>query len=283
MIMNTIKRTTRISLLSAIVALLAASPLCTLAEENNDSGGDLRAAVQNPISSLVSLPFKFNFDYGAENGDGTILNIQPVYPVTIGNWNYVSRVILPVASVDGAISTPENPNPSGVDSASGLGDTNYSLYLSPVKVDKVIWGIGPSLMLPTASDDQLGSGKWSAGITGVALTQPSWGSLGILGRQLWSFAGDSKRADVNQSLIEPFVNYNLDKGWFLISDIIITTNWEAPSGQQWTVPLGGGAGRIYKIGNQAVNNRIEFYYNVEKPDSAPDWTWAFTFQFLFPK
>jgi len=271
-------------LLFTAAMLFAASPMCFSADAQKDSGSDdLRAAVQNPISSLISLPFKFNFDYGAANGDGTVLNIQPVYPITKGNWNYVSRVILPVASVDGAISTPENPNPSGLDSASGLGDTNYSLYLSPVKYGKVIWGIGPSLMLPTASDDQLGSGKWSAGITGVALTQPAWGSMGILGRQLWSFAGDSDRSDVNQSLIEPFVNYNLDKGWFLITDIIITTNWEAPSGQQWTVPLGGGAGRIYKIGNQAVNNRIEFYYNIEKPDSAPDWTWAFTFQFLFPK
>lgn len=281
--MKPIKCTTRLSLQSAIVALLAATPLCAIAEENKDGDGDLRAAVQNPISSLVSLPFKFTFDYGAKNGDGTILNIQPVYPVTKGNWNYVSRVILPVASVDGAISTPENPNPRGQDSASGLGDTNYSLYLSPVEYGDVIWGVGPSLMLPTASDDQLGSGKWSAGITGVALTQPKWGSMGILGRQLWSFAGDSNRSDVNQSLIQPFVNYNLEEGWYLLTDIIITANWEAPSSQTWTVPFGGGAGRIYKIGNQAVNNRVEFYYNVEKPDSAPDWSWSFTFQFLLPK
>ena len=95
--------------------------------DDKKAGGDLRAAVQNPISSLISLPFKFTFDYGAQNGDGTILNIQPVYPITKGDWNYVSRLILPVASVDGAISTPENPNPSGIGSASGLGDTNYSL------------------------------------------------------------------------------------------------------------------------------------------------------------
>jgi len=277
--MKSIKCMSRKFLCSAFTSLLVTSSFCALAED----GGDLRAAVQNPISSLVSLPFKFTFDYGAQNGDGTILNIQPVYPITRGDWNYVSRLILPVASVDGAISTPENPNPRGKESTSGLGDTNYSLYLSPVKYGKVIWGAGPSIMMPTASDDQLGSGKWSAGITGVALTQPGWGTMGILGRQLWSVAGDDKRSDVNQSLIEPFANYNLDKGWFLITDIIITANWEAPSNQAWTVPLGGGAGRIYKIGNQAVNNRVEFYYNVEKPDSAPDWTWAFTFQFLFPK
>lgn len=271
-------------LLSAGVAILVVFPLCVLAEEKkNGGGGDLRAAVQNPISSLVSLPFKFTFDYGAANGDGTILNIQPVYPVTKGKWNYVSRLILPIASVDGPISTPENPNPGPGDGADGLGDTNYSLYMSPVKYGKWIWGAGPSLMIPTATNDQLGSGKWSLGATAVALTQPDWGSYGILGRQVWSVAGDDDRADVSQLLVEPFVNYNLDKGWFLLTDIIITANWEAPSNQRWTVPLGGGVGRIYKIGKQAVNNRIEVYYNVEKPDSAPDWFWSFTFQFLFPK
>ena len=272
------------SVLSIIGGILLGSmPLYVSAEEQKEDGSDLRAAVQNPIGSLVSLPFKFDFDYGAANGDGTLLNIQPVYPVTKGKWNYVSRLILPVASVDGAISTPQNPNPSGLGSASGLGDINYSLYLSPVESSDVIWGVGPSLMIPTASDDQLGSGKWSAGVAVVALNQPGWGTMGILGRQLWSFAGDDKRSDVNQSLIEPFANYNLDKGWYLITDIIITANWEAPSSQTWTVPLGGGVGRVHKIGKQAVNNRVEFYYNVEKPDSAPDWSWSFTFGFLFPK
>lgn len=251
--------------------------------QESGGGGDLRAAVQNPISSLVSLPFKFNFDYGADNGDGTILNIQPVYPITKGNWNYVNRLILPVASVDGAISTPENPNPGAGGSASGIGDTNYSLYISPVKYDKVIWGAGPSVMLPTANEDQLGSGRLSAGITGVALSVVKWGSMGILGRQLWSIDDDDERSDVNQTLIEPFLNYNLDKGWFVLTDLIITANWEAPSDQTWTVPIGGGAGRIYKIGSQAVNNRLEAYYNVERPDAAAEWSWSFTFQFLFPK
>ena len=281
--MNYKNRKIKRNMLKIVVAsCFCLASLTAVADEKKD-GGDLRAAAQNPISSLISLPFKFSFDYGADNGDGTVLNVQPVYPVTKGDWNYVNRLILPVASVDGAISTPENPNPGGAGSASGLGDTNYSLYISPVKVDKVIWGVGPSLMMPTASDDQLGSGKWSAGVTAVALTPVKWGSVGILGRQLWSFAGDDNRSDVNQTLIEPFINYNMADGWFLLTDLIITANWEAPSNQTWTVPIGGGVGRIYKIGNQAVNNRLEFYYNFERPNSAPDWTMSFTFQFLFPK
>ena len=251
---------------------------------SEESGGDLRSAVQNPISSLVSLPFKFTFDYGATNGDATILNIQPVIPVTVGDWNLVNRIIAPVINSPGPVAgIPENPSPAPGNGATGLGDINYSLYFSPVDYGSVIWGVGPSITLKTATDDQLGSGKWSAGATAVALTVPDWGSVGILGRQLWSFAGDDDRKDVSQFLLEPFVNYNLANGWFLITDMVMTANWEAPSGQEWTVPVGGGAGRVFKIGDQAINSRLEAYYNVVNPDAAPDWSVSFTFQFLFPK
>ena len=251
--------------------------------QGDKGGGDLRSAVQNPISSLISLPFKFTFDSGADNGDGTILNINPVVPVTVGDWNLVNRALIPLANVDGPIVGPGNPSPEAGDGASGLGDINYSLYFSPVKYDKVIWGVGPSINMPTASDDQLGSGKWSAGLTGVALTVPDWGSMGILGRQLWSFAGDSDRNSVNQTLIEPFLNYNLDGGWFLMTDLVMTANWEATSSNRWTVPLGGGVGRVFKVGNQPINSRLEAYYNAVRPDGAPDWQISFTWQFLFPK
>jgi len=266
-----------------LVVIIAFSSNAWSAEEA--AGGDLRSAVQNPISSLISLPFKLTLDSGAANGDATILNIQPVIPVTVGDWNLVNRIIIPVANVDGAIPNAGNPSPGVGDGggASGLGDINYSIFFSPVKVGKIIWGLGPSINMPTADDDQLGSGKWSGGITAVALNRPKWGSMGILGRQLWSFAGESYRKDVSQALIEPFVNYNLSNGWFLISDMVITANWEADSSNRWTVPVGGGAGRVFKIGNQAINSRLEYYYNVEKPTGAPDYSVTFTWQFLFPK
>ena len=252
--------------------------------EKAQGGGDLRSAVQNPISSLISVPFKFTFDYGASNGEASFLNIQPVIPVTVGDWNLVNRVIMPLIDTDGEITgTPEIPNPPQGDGATGLGDINYSLFLSPVKYDKAIWGVGPSITLPTASDKELGSEKWSTGPTGVILFQPKWGTYGGLIRHLWSFAGDSDRDDVNQTLFEPFLNYNLPNGWYLITDLIITANWEASSSNTWTVPLGGGVGKLLKIGEQAMNVRTEAYYNVEKPDGAPDWNWGFTIQFLFPK
>jgi hypothetical protein len=252
--------------------------------EKAQGGGDLRAAVQNPVGAMYSLPFKFTFDYGAPNGEASFLNIQPVIPITVGDWNLINRIIAPLIDSPGEVAgTPGIPNPIEGDGATGLGDINYSLFLSPAKPKGAIWGIGPSITLPSASDKELGSEKWSTGPTGVVLFQPKWGTIGGLVRQLWSFAGDSDRDDVNQSLFEPFVNYNLSEGWYLIADIVITANWEASSSNTWTVPLGGGVGKLFKIGDQAMNARTEAYYNIEKPDGAPDWQWGFTLQFLFPK
>jgi len=250
-------------------------------------GDDLRSKVQNPVSSMYSLPLKLTADFGAGNGSAYFFNANPVIPVTVGDWNLISRALIPlVVSVDGKIAgTPSIPEGEAANNRrTGLGDINYSLFLSPADATKFIWGVGPSVNLPTAKTDALGSGKWSAGPTGVVLIQPGWGTYGGLVRQLWSFAGDSDRPGVNQTLIEPFINYNLPNGWYLIADPILTANWGAKkSSDRWTVPIGGGVGKLFKIGNQPINSRIEAYYNIEKPDNGPDWQTVFTFQFLFPK
>lgn len=247
-------------------------------------GEDLAAKTQNPVGAMYSLPFKFTFDYGAANGEATFLNIQPVIPVTVGDWNLINRVIVPLIDTPGLVTgTPEIPNPVPGDGATGLGDINYSVFLSPAEPGKVIWGVGPSLMMDTATDDELGSGKWSAGPTAVVLIQPKPWTLGMLGRQIWSFAGDSDRASVSQLLLEPFINYNLDNGWYLTTDMILTANWQADSSNRWTIPLGGGAGKVFAIGSQKMNTKLEAYYNVEKPTGAPDWSLSWTLQFLFPR
>jgi hypothetical protein len=139
-----------------IMLFLVALPIIA---QGND---DLAAKTQNPVGAMYSLPFKFSFDYGAENGEASFLNIQPVLPQTIGEWNLIHRIILPIIDTPGLVTgTPEIPNPVPGDGATGLGDINYSVYLSPAEPDKVIWGVGPSLTMDSASDDQLGSSKWS--------------------------------------------------------------------------------------------------------------------------
>jgi hypothetical protein len=272
------------TLAATLLLITSTSPGWAQEPAAEGGGKDLRAAAQNPISSLISLPFKLTFDNGADNGDANILNINPVVPVNVGNWNLVNRALIPIIDAPGGVSgLPSIPNPTAGERETGLGDINYSVFVSPVKYDKVIWGLGPSITLPTATEDQLGSGKWSLGPTFVALAQPKWGSAGILLRQLWSFAGESDRSSVSQALIEPFVNYNLEHGWYLLSDSVLTANWNASAANTWTVPIGGGGGRLFKLGNQPINAKLEAYYNVVRPDGAPEWTLSFQWAFLFPK
>ena len=250
-----------------------------------DAGADLAKAAQNPVASMYSLPFEFTFDYGADDGEATILSIQPVIPVTVGDWNLINRAIIPVMSLDGSTAgIPEIPNGSfGRGSVSGLGDINYTMFLSPAKAGKVIWGVGPSVSFPTATDERLGSEKYSAGPSAVFLTQPAPWTLGLLLRNLWSYEGESDRSSVNQFLAQPFINYNLDDGWYLTTQPVITANWKADSGNRWTVPVGGGVGKIMRIGKQPANIRLAGYWNAEKPEGAPDWFLVFALQFMFPK
>jgi hypothetical protein len=107
--------------------------------------------------------------------------------------------------------------------------------------------------------------------------------VGALANNIWSYAGDDDRSNVNQFLLQYFINYNLPDGWYLTSSPVITANWEAESGNRWTVPFGGGLGRLFRIHKLPVNTQLQAFYNVERPDSAANWSLRFQFQFLFPK
>ena len=248
--------------------------------------GDLAKAAQNPVAAMISLPFQNNTFFGVGPNDDTanVLNIQPVIPFTLGDWNIINRTILPLIYLPDVTSgLPELPDGVNRGDTFGLGDINHSVYFSPANSGPVIWGVGPSLTLPTATDDNIGSKKWSAGPAAVALAQPGPWVVGGLVRQLWSFAGDGDRQDVSQLLIQPFVNYNMDQGWYLVSSPIVTANWEADSDDTWTVPVGGGFGKIFRIGTQPINAQLQGFYNVEHPQFGPEWIMRFQLQFLFPK
>jgi hypothetical protein len=119
------------------------------------------------------------------------------------------------------------------------------------------------------------------------MSKPAWRIalvITALINNVWSFAGDDDRDDVNAMLIQPFLNYNLPNGWYLVSSPIIMANWEADeSDDTWLVPAGGGVGKIFRIGNQPMNAQMQAFYNVEKPEVVMDWTLRFHLQFAFPK
>lgn len=237
---------------------------------------ELQKAVQNPVANLISVPLQenMNVDIGPYGRNQSVLNFQPVIPMHLTkNWLVISRIITPI------IYQPD-PTQRSL-GASGLGDINPSFFLSPAKAGKIIWGAGPAIVAPTATNAMLGQGKWSIGPSAVVLTQPGRWTVGGLVNNVWSFAGQANRPDVNQMLFQYFINYNLDKGWFLTSSPIITANWNAPNGNQWVVPVGGGVGRVFRLGPQPVSVNIQVYGNAVRPSTIPSSPWGARFQLVF--
>jgi hypothetical protein len=228
---------------------------------------------QNPIANIISVPFQNNtyLNYGPYKADANILVIQPVIPIAVSpDWNLITRWVTPIVSIP-------RTSASGRD-ISGLGNMEPEFYFSPSHVDGIIWGIGPKLWLPTATDKALGLDRWGAGPTAVALTiQGPW-VVGVLANNVWAGSGTEK---ANTLTINPFVNYNLPSGWYIASAEIITANWQAKSGQQWTVPLGGGIGKLFHVGPLPINARFQVLNNVVHPAGAPNWQLQFQVQFLF--
>lgn len=248
------------------------------AEGGESDAGALARKAQNPVADMISVPFQnnFNFNTGPDNQVQWILNVQPVIPIHISEeWNIITRTIMPIIN---------QPSPApGIDSEFGLGDIQFTSFFSPAKPGKLIWGVGPVFQFPTATDDILGQGKWCAGPSAVVLTMQGHWVYGGLINQMWSFAGDDDRPEVSQMLFQPFVNYNLPKGWYLTSSPIITANWKADSDNTWTLPLGGGVGKIARIGHLPVNIQLATYWNVIHPDNAGNWQLRFQVQLLFPQ
>jgi hypothetical protein len=248
------------------------------AAANSDA---LRKAAQNPVASLISVPIQDNFNTGIEPGYRTqnVLNIQPVIPLKASeNWNLIIRWITPI------IYQPLPALPGAPEGGvSGLGDMQPTFLLSPRKPHKLIWGAGPIFQVPTATSQYTGQGKLAVGPNVVALAMPGSFVVGVLVNNIWSVAGSGGRTDINQMLLQYFVNYNMKKGWYLTSQPIITANWNAASGSVWTVPFGGGFGRIMKLGFQPVNISIQAYGNAAYVPNASTWGVRASVALLFPK
>ena len=129
----------------------------------------------------------------------------------------------------------------------------------------------------------MGSSKWSAGPALVVLTMPGKWVLGALAQNIWSFAGPDDGSDVNQLVFQYFVNYNFNKGWYFTSTPLLTADWYKESGNQWTVPVGGGVGRLVRFGKQPIDFKLQAFSHVVRPDISPTWSLLFAIKLLFPK
>jgi len=266
-----------------ISLLLMTLLLCSIAsaqEKAEQSATDLAKAAQNPVADMISLPilYKTFFETGPKGKTQNTLLVQPVIPFNLNDdWNFIARPIIPLIGQPPLTDT-QNRN-------HGLGNIQFQSFFSPKeKVGDWILGFGPYLEFPTNSgpDGRFGSDNWSAGPAFVGLKIDGPWVYGGLVTHLWSYHGNDP--EVNSTSFQPFINYNMKDGWYLSTSPTITANWsEGDSDNQWTVPIGGGIGRVFKIGGQPVNAAIKAYHNLESPRNGSDWQLLFKIQLLFPK
>lgn len=238
---------------------------------------ELAKQLSNPLAALISVPLQFNHDtgIGTTDADRTTLNVQPVIPVTVDDdWNAISRTILPLIDADATFE--------GGEDEAGFGDLLQSVFFSLAATPPSgwVWGVGPALLVPTASTDALGSGKWGLGPTLVVLRQDGGWTYGALTNHLWTIAGESDRSDVNATFLQPFLAYTLQSHTTLTVNSESTYDW---TGDQWTVPVNLMVSQVLKIGSLPISLAFGYREYVESPDGGPDWGLRLVLTFLFPK
>ena len=240
---------------------------------------ELAKQLANPVASLISVPIQANYDddFGPiDEGSMLRINIQPVIPITLNDdWNLISRTILPIVD--------QNKIPTAGFSETGLGDTVQSLFFSPKSptTNGWIWGAGPVLLLPTATDEILGSEKWGIGPTAVVLRQSGPWTFGALANHIESFAGESQRADISATFLQPFVTYITPKQTTFAFNTESTYDWE---NGQWSVPFNFAVSQLLRAGNQLFQLGGGIRYWANAPDGGPEgWGFRLQFTLLYPK
>ena len=262
----------KIVLLSVSTASLATGAYA------QDADNDLAKKLSNPVASLISVPFQFNYDtgYGPNDGNRETINIQPVIPITLNDdWNLISRTIVPV------IWQNDVAGPSG--SQFGIGDITQSFFLSPKEptAGGIVWGVGPVFLLPTATDDLLRTGKLGLGPTAVVLKQDGPRTVGALANHIWSVAGDGSRPDISATFLQPFVSYTTSNAWTFTLNTESSYDWEA---NDWAVPVNFQVSKLVKFGEQPVSLSAGARYWATAPENGPDgWGFRLGLTLLFPK
>ncbi len=284
-----------IKLVIIMLSVLLYSMVAVAQEES------LSKKLANPLAAMINVPTQINYEENLGVNDGGSLlqiNVQPVYPYEMNSeWNLISRTIFPL------IKQEDITRSSGEDT--GMGDILQSVFFSPIQPTGRgwIWGAGPVLLLPTATDDALGADQWALGPTVVALKQEGPWTTGILANHLWTISGendiDSERAenlvrltthrgtslslshDINSSYIEPWISFAAQRGTTFSLSTESSYDWNA---SQWLVPIVLTADHLFDKGPKPFSVGVAAKYWAESPEGGPqDWSVRLQFTFLFLK
>lgn len=263
------------------MALILALSAHAFAQSTTSNFADDRDATalaketQNPVANLTSVPLQFNFTSGGDLGDRTQskVNFQPVIPLPITRaWNVIARPIFPI--VNSPVANDQRKL--------GLGDLELELFATSAKADKLVWGLGPVASFPTATNDAVGTGQWGLGPGAALLLANGPWVVGFLANNVWKLAGSSETPRLDTFTLQPFINLNFTNGWAIPFSPLITSNWSAKKGNEWTVPLGLGVSKVHNIGSQAVNMSLQYYRNVLYPEGAGANQVRLVFALLYP-
>lgn len=256
-----------------MLCALCLGGLRTLADEQS-----FRARqAQNPLANLMKyeLETRLDFEYGSRDAVNYTTSIRPAMAASVSkDWKLISRLDLPVGYQPG--------RSAGEKDSWGLGDTTYESFFVPAGPSRWTVGLGPSFQIPTATDPQLGTRKWSAGLAAAAHGEAGPFTFGLRANQLWSFAGKAHRDDVNRTAFEYWLYANLGRGWWIGTAPVNIADWEAAAENRWTVPVGGGIGKV--VGRRIpLNLKCEAYAYAEVPNDLAEWSLLFSFEFLLPE
>jgi len=268
----------------ALLGLLLFSQEALSDVASGSDNAELAKKLSNPVAAMISVPFQFNYDENIgplDRGHRTGLNIQPVIPFAISsNWNMLSRTILPV--VDQSNIAP------GRGHQFGLGDITQSLFFTPKQPSSsgIVWGVGPAFLIPTATDDLLGSKKWGAGPTAIVLKQGAGWTYGFLLNHIWSFASvngshDPTHPGISSTFFQPFLSYTTPTAWTYGLNAESTYDWKH---NDWVVPVNISAGKLTRIGKVPVSFTMGARYWAEHTDiSQKGWGVRFVATLILPE
>jgi hypothetical protein len=246
---------------------------------------EMARKLQDPLANIQALMTDndINFDSG-DNDTSYGFQLQPVYAVPFEEqgFNLINRAVIPIlglvpeARKPPIVNEPLPANPGGSETW-GLSDSALQFFFSPRSDSSWKWGVGPTFTLKTRTDDKLAGAGWGAGPIGVVVGGVGDVSIAAIAGHVW---GDEN--GFSTSIFQPMVFYNLPEAWTIHYNNIISYDWNATSGNEWTVPLGLGVSKTFVLkSGVGVEPALGWYYNVEQPEGAAQHAikWAVNFVF----